>query len=84
MLLNHYECAPNTKSNNIPPSATSSPPPPPDRTIQSINPGINFDYNEKDQTSNYTNLFPHQSMSMPASCGNPLLTKASTPECLSS
>ena len=72
MLLNHYECAPNTKSNNIPPSATSSSPPPPDRTIQSINPGINFDYNEKDQTSNYTNLFPQP------------FSKASTPECLSS
>ena len=80
MLLDHYECAPNTKSNNIPTSAILPSPPPPDRTIQSINPGINFEYNEKYQISNYTNFFPHQSMSTPASCGNPLLPKTSTPE----
>ena len=84
MLLDHYECAPNTKSNNIPQSATLPSPPPPDRTIQSINPRINFDYNEKDQISDYTNLFPHEPISTPASCGNPLLPKASTPELLSS
>ena len=79
MLLNHYECVPNTKPNNIPPSATLPSPPPPDRTTQSVNPRINFDYNEKDRISNYTNHFPHQSVSVPASCGNPLLPKTSTP-----
>ena len=84
MLLDHYECAPNTKSNNIPQSATLPSPPPPDRTIKSINPRINFDYNEKDQISDYTNLFPHEPISTPASSGNPLLPKASTPKLLSS
>ena len=84
MLLDHYECAPNTKSNNISPSATLPSPLPPDRTTQSINPRINFDYNEKDRISNYTNHFPHQSVSTRASCGNPMLPETSTPEFLSS
>ena len=51
-----------------------------DRTIRSINPRISLYYNVKENISKYTNHFPHQSISTPASCGNPLTVHCQSPE----